>query len=124
MSCGVGCRRGLDRRRGPAATAPIRPLAWGPPYASGVALEMAKRQKKRWLNLLLSQTSQLWLWNPGQDFSFLKATGISKSIWLRNLIYRKGQRLKMSTSLLSLKVFPYWEKNNISDLDQANDPHT
>ena len=29
-----------------AATAPIRPLAWEPPYAKGAAQEMAKRQKK------------------------------------------------------------------------------
>ena len=29
------------------ATAPIRPLAWEPPYAIGVALEKAKRQKKK-----------------------------------------------------------------------------
>ena len=29
------------------ATAPIGPLAWELPYASGAALEMAKRQKKR-----------------------------------------------------------------------------
>ena len=29
------------------ATAPIRPLAWEPPYATGVALEKAKRQKKK-----------------------------------------------------------------------------
>ena len=28
------------------ATAPIRPLAWEPPYAMGAALEKAKRQKK------------------------------------------------------------------------------
>ena len=31
----------------PAATSPIRPLAWKPPYAAGAALEMAKRQKKK-----------------------------------------------------------------------------
>ena len=31
----------------PAAIAPIRPLAWEPPYAAEVALEMAKRQKKK-----------------------------------------------------------------------------
>ena len=30
----------------PVATAPIRPLAWEPPYASGAAQEKAKRQKK------------------------------------------------------------------------------
>ena len=32
----------------PAATAPIRPLAWEPPYATvGAAQEMAKRPKKK-----------------------------------------------------------------------------
>ena len=29
----------------PAATAPIRPLAWEPPYAEGVALKKNKRKK-------------------------------------------------------------------------------
>jgi len=49
MSCGVGHRHGSDPGllwlwRGLAATAPIRPLAWEPPYTTGVALE--KRPKK------------------------------------------------------------------------------
>ena len=44
MSCGAGHRRGLDLAllwlwRRPVATAPIGPLAWEPPYASGVALK-------------------------------------------------------------------------------------
>ena len=46
MSCGVGCRRGLLGFHvavwlwcSPVAIAPIRPLAWEPPYAVGVALE-------------------------------------------------------------------------------------
>ena len=30
-----------------AATAPIRPLAWEPPYAEGVALKRQKDQKKK-----------------------------------------------------------------------------
>ena len=52
MSCGVGCRRDSDPVllwlwRGLEATAPIRPLAWEPPYAAGVAQEMAKREEKR-----------------------------------------------------------------------------
>ena len=51
MSCGVGRRRGSDPMLlwlwcRLAATAPIRPLAWEPLYAAGVAQEMAKRQKK------------------------------------------------------------------------------
>ena len=29
------------------AKAPVRPLAWEPPYAVGVALEKAKSQKKK-----------------------------------------------------------------------------
>ena len=51
MSYGdVGRSLGLDLAwlwlwRGPAATAPIRPLAWDPPYAMGAALEKAKKKK-------------------------------------------------------------------------------
>ena len=51
MSCGVGYRRGSDPEllwlwRRPVAIAPIRPLAWEPLYAAGVAQEMAKKDKK------------------------------------------------------------------------------
>ena len=55
MSCGVGRRWGSD----PvllwlwyrlAATDPMRPLAWVPPYATGVALEKATRQKQKQKN--------------------------------------------------------------------------
>ena len=58
MSYGVGCRRGsgpelLSFWCRPAATAPIRPLAWKPPYATEVALEKAKRQKKEKLDCFL-----------------------------------------------------------------------
>ena len=52
MSCGVGCRHGSDPMllwlwRRLVATAPIRPLAWEPPYAAGAALGKAKRQKNK-----------------------------------------------------------------------------
>ena len=54
MSCGAGCRRGSDPALlwlwcRPAATAPIGPLAWEPPYAAGAAQEIAKKkdQKKK-----------------------------------------------------------------------------
>ena len=62
-----------------AATAPIGPLAWEPPYAAGAAQEIAKRQKKKKkkdLNLrpdnikLLEERSNLeWikLGNRGRD---------------------------------------------------------
>ena len=51
MSCGVGHRCGSD----PvllqlwcrlAAVAPMRPLAWKPPYATGVAVKSKKKKKK------------------------------------------------------------------------------
>ena len=50
MSCGVGRRCGSDLAllwlwSRPAATAPIRPLAWEPPYAAGAALRRQKDQK-------------------------------------------------------------------------------
>ena len=52
MSCGIGCRGGSDPALlwlwcRPAATAPTGPLAWEPPYATGAAQEMAKKQKKK-----------------------------------------------------------------------------
>ena len=52
MGCGVGRRRGsgpvlLWLWHRPAPTALIGPLAWEPPYATGAALEQAKKKKKR-----------------------------------------------------------------------------
>ena len=56
MSCGVGCRCGSDPTQlwlwhRPVATAPIQPLAWEPPYATGVALKKAKRQTNKIITL-------------------------------------------------------------------------
>ena len=51
MSCDVGCKCGLDLKLlwlwlRPAAAAPICPLAWDPPYATGMALKKTKKKKK------------------------------------------------------------------------------
>ena len=51
MSCDVGHRCSSDPALlwlwyRPVATAPIRPLAWKPPYATGAALK-SKRQKTK-----------------------------------------------------------------------------
>ena len=61
MSCGVGHRHGLDlvllrlwHRL--AATAPLRPLDWEPPYAMGAALKK-KRQKKKCIPNILKYMS-------------------------------------------------------------------
>ena len=47
----MGCRNSLDPALlwlwcRPAAVAPVRPLAWEPPFAMGVALKRQKDQKK------------------------------------------------------------------------------
>ena len=52
MSCGVGCRHVSDLVllwlwRRPAATAPIRPLAWEPPYAVNTALKGQKDKERK-----------------------------------------------------------------------------
>jgi len=52
MSCGVGCRRGLDPTLlwlwcRPAATAPIRPLAWEPPYAMSAAPKSKMKEDRK-----------------------------------------------------------------------------
>ena len=52
MSCHVGCRCSSDlallwQWHGPAAVAPIGPLAWEPPYATGVALKIEEEKKKK-----------------------------------------------------------------------------
>ena len=52
MTCGGGRRCGSDLAllwlwRRLAATAPIRPLAWEPPYGAGSALKGQKTKKKK-----------------------------------------------------------------------------
>ena len=54
VSCGGGHTLGSDLAllwlwlwHRPAAVAPIRPLAWEPPYATGLALKSRKKKKKR-----------------------------------------------------------------------------
>ena len=58
MSCGVDYRRGSDPVLlrlwcRPAATAPIQPLAWEPPYAMNAALENTKKKKKDIFNICM-----------------------------------------------------------------------
>jgi len=69
VSCGVGHRLSLDGLdpallwlwRRPASIAPVRPLAWEPPYAAGAALEKAKKTKEKKKKKALLQEFLLWL---------------------------------------------------------------
>ena len=52
MTCLVGCRRSLDPALlwlwcGLASVASIKPLAWEPPYAVGVAIKSKKKAQER-----------------------------------------------------------------------------
>ena len=52
VNCGVGPRCGSEAALlwlwyRLAGTALIRPLAWGPPYATGAALKRPKKKKKK-----------------------------------------------------------------------------
>ena len=78
VSCGVGGRHGSDLVLlwlwwRPAATAPIRPLAWESPYASGAALNThtQRRNASYWTD---------WLWIPTSKFI---AINISQSSCLK-----------------------------------------
>ena len=56
MHCGIGHRCSSDPAlqwlwHRPAATAPIGPLAWEPPYVAGEALKRQKKKKKEILHL-------------------------------------------------------------------------
>jgi len=69
LSCGVGRRWGLDPallwcKQG--ATAPIRPLAWEPPCAVGVALEKAKDKNQQTNKQKKTDTIKLLEENTGQ----------------------------------------------------------
>ena len=62
MSYGVGRRHSSDPallwlRQRVVATAPIRPLAWEPPYATGAALEKKKKKKRNFPAALFASFS-------------------------------------------------------------------
>ena len=62
MSCGVGRRQGSDPTWlwlwcSLAATVPIQPLAWEPPYAVGAAVKRQKTKKKHLVLVFFGQIS-------------------------------------------------------------------
>ena len=68
MSCGVGCRLGLDPMllwlwSRLVATVLIRPLAWEPLHAAGAAQEMPKDKKINKKKIKNEETLYLLIWN-------------------------------------------------------------
>jgi len=75
MSCGAGHRHGSEPMllclwRGPAAIAPIRPLAWELPYATGTALKRQKTKKKK------ERNSQILLKTQKEKAASKESSGI------------------------------------------------
>ena len=64
------------------ATAPVRPLAWEPPYAVGAAQEMAKRKKKNReeiRNYAISQANDASLFSLSACSFLLTGAGCSQN---------------------------------------------
>ena len=75
MSCGIGWRHGSDLVflwpwHRPVATAPICPLAWEPPYATGTALKKKKIVYWSW-------KIRHWYWFDQISFSLTSLTFLS-----------------------------------------------
>ena len=91
MSCGVGCRHSSDPELlwlwcRTAATAPILPLAWQPPYVMGAAL---KRQKRGGEQLEVEE---------GMTTSFFKSP--SCVFWQKKPPSQKGTKISLRWKLL------------------------
>ena len=80
MSCGVGCRCDWSDVAvavcRPAAVAPIGPLAWEPPYATGAALKSKKRKK----NSLQGKRLPTYAYN-GKIYGQLNVINSVQRIW-------------------------------------------
>ena len=64
IGLGIWCCRELRCR--PVAAAPIRPLAWDPPYATGgTSQKKIKREKKIYIIAIKTQILEFPLWLSG-----------------------------------------------------------
>ena len=121
MSCSTGRRHGsymtlLWLWRRPVATAPIRPLAWEPPYAAGAAQEIAKKRKKKYIETNHNENTTIQefpLWLSGlntplvsmrmQVQSLVSLTGLRiqhcRELWFRSLTWpRSGVAMAVAGS--------------------------
>ena len=86
MSCGAGCRCGLNLAwlwlwRRSVATAPIQRLAWEPLYAAGVAIKRQKKKKKLGFSEFLSWLSGNKLTSIPEDSGSIRGLTQWVIIW-------------------------------------------
>ena len=90
MSCGVGHRRGSNLAllwpwSRPAATALIRPIAWEPPYAVGMALKRQKTKQNK--KQTKKQKQNRFLGNRYKCLNFLFSVCISEIFHIFKIIF-------------------------------------
>ena len=122
MSCGVGHRCGSDLALlwlwpRSAATAPIGPLAWEPPYTVGAALKRTKKTKKKLL-LTIANAYFVYSW-----FQPLKKQILDKINFLRCEYYHSWWLLRYIEKL-STVWWPPFPQNWIIQLTHLRPPLT
>ena len=86
MSCGVGCSCGSDLMllwllHRLAAIAPVRPVAWEPPYAASAALKKSKKENRKDRMLVRGASGQAWKLPRGScglQFYYPRGVGVGK----------------------------------------------
>ena len=109
VSCAVGCRCSLDlvllwlwRRQ--VATAPIRPLAWEPPYAAGVALKRTKDKKKKNLKDKYNITENDYPNFRKTKLKSMMTMGTYRRPWFKEAFATEQQQILTENPLTMAKV--------------------
>ena len=106
MSCGVGRRLASDPKllwvwHRLAATAPIRRLAWEPPYVTGVALKRQKTKKKKKNDM----ESKLIQWKYFQDLKSMNVGGSHHAQQKQISLVSMRMQVRSLASLSRLKIW-------------------
>ena len=93
---------------GLAATAPIQPLAWEPPYVVGAALEKTKKKKKKSGILTCTDVSSLVVlsqMNTGFPLSVIVYIQIIMNTFPKKAnIFNKGKKMENSEAVTKIVV--------------------
>ena len=136
MSCGVGCRRASHPALlwwRPAATAPIRPLAWEPPYATGGAQEMAKRQKQKQTNKKRTLEEIKEQKNTYEIYKKQRRNSSYKPNYYKEACFIMGQWIRKLWTYVNLATRPHTQHDQVgptpgmqgclTSKNQCNMPH-
>ena len=107
MSCGIVHRHGSDPALlwlwyRPEAVAPIQPLAWEPPCATGVALKSKAKKKKKEVEQRTSSLLVIMSWLEGWMMAAILEQGVElprgQSQHSEGAQPRQGKKLVLMTS--------------------------